>query len=165
MMFYGATTFCEDIRRESGGSLTLVGVRRKALIVDAWPFTLPKFCFSIACSAPLEDDERLRDMEFQIFFPGDGPLEPSLRLSPEGGSHPAVRDPLLAKWYDLQLDGPRRVQITMDMEIGGFVVKEEGKIRVRGLLKSGETLHLGGLLVVHRDSVPKGRNPDSGRST
>lgn len=46
------TLFCDDIRHEINGKLSYIGVYADALLVPAFPATLPKLCVSIKIVSP-----------------------------------------------------------------------------------------------------------------
>lgn len=46
--------FCDDIRHELGGKLTLVGVYSGSLLVQAFPSVLPKLCLVLKVFTPIE---------------------------------------------------------------------------------------------------------------
>ena len=52
------TLFCDDIRHETSGKLTLVGVYTDALIVPELPVTLPRLCLVARLIAPLAQPPR-----------------------------------------------------------------------------------------------------------
>ena len=52
------TLFCDDIRHETSGKLTLVGVYSDALIVPELPATLPRLCLVARLIAPLAQPPR-----------------------------------------------------------------------------------------------------------
>jgi hypothetical protein len=68
------TLFCDDIRHEIGGKLSLIGVYSAVLLVREFPVTLPKLCLSIKLVTPadspiqtltlrvLRDDETLQEL-------------------------------------------------------------------------------------------------------
>jgi hypothetical protein len=47
--------FCDDIRREEGNKLTYVGVYAGKLGVPAFPALLPRLCFVLSMTVPLDD--------------------------------------------------------------------------------------------------------------
>lgn len=70
------TLFCDDIRHEMNGKLSYIGVYSGALLVPAFPATLPKLCVSVTIVTPvneplrsltlrvLKDDETLQEIVF-----------------------------------------------------------------------------------------------------
>lgn len=58
MTRYAHATYCDDIRQELGGKLTLVGVYSGSLLVPSFPVTLPKLCLVLqivtAADSPLK---------------------------------------------------------------------------------------------------------------
>ncbi|MDU9399028.1 DUF6941 family protein [Pseudomonas sp. zfem003] len=49
---FATSLFCDDIRQEVNGKLSLIGVYQGVLYVSAFPATLPKICFIIHIHSP-----------------------------------------------------------------------------------------------------------------
>ncbi|MCB1821140.1 MAG: hypothetical protein KDI73_06110 [Candidatus Competibacteraceae bacterium] len=58
------TLFCDDIRHEINGKLSYIGVYSGALLVPAFPATLPKLCVSVKVVTPA--DEPLRSLTLRV---------------------------------------------------------------------------------------------------
>jgi hypothetical protein len=60
----GFTIFCDDIRRELGGKITLVGIYRAEMLIQGkLPIVLPKLGIAILLQTPVERPlQRLRLM-------------------------------------------------------------------------------------------------------
>jgi len=79
---YGTTIFCDDIRLEASGKVTLVGVYIGDLIVlGTLPTTLPKFAMRILYTE--RPQESTDPVELRIFFPGDDDATPSIKATLE----------------------------------------------------------------------------------
>ncbi|MCK9539845.1 DUF6941 family protein [Dokdonella sp.] len=50
---YAHAIFCDDIRHEDGGKLTLVGVYRNQMLLQAVPVILPRLCAVVDVVTPL----------------------------------------------------------------------------------------------------------------
>ncbi len=51
---YLETLFCDDIRHETGGKLSFIGVYSGELLVPAFPVALPKLCLFVNIVTPAE---------------------------------------------------------------------------------------------------------------
>ncbi len=49
------TIFCDDIRHETSGKLTLVGVYSDSLVVSTLPVTLPRLCLVARLLSPMNE--------------------------------------------------------------------------------------------------------------
>lgn len=148
---YGFTLFCDDIRQEVDGKLTYIGVYSADMVVHVpFPVTLPKFAFGIT----FLQHKRIFDpnIGLRIFLPGDLPNEASIQgnLSEKAeGSigagldaqerlrHPSVRrDP----------EDEQVVVLHANAILGGLIIKEPGKIRVRAV-RGEDMIRLGSLRI------------------
>lgn len=59
------TIFCDDIRHETSGKLTLVGVYSDSLVVSTLPATLPRLCLVARLLSPR--NEALSAVKLRIF--------------------------------------------------------------------------------------------------
>jgi len=67
---WGTTVFCDDIRAEIGGKITLVGIYSSDLVVHGpFPYTMPKFAFWINYFET--PGAMTGDGKFFISLPGD----------------------------------------------------------------------------------------------
>lgn len=48
------TVFCEDVRQEIGGKITLVGVFNSVCVINSFPVTLPKIAVMLQVIGPME---------------------------------------------------------------------------------------------------------------
>lgn len=123
--------YCDDIRREEGQKLSLMGVYGSELIAPSFPLRLPKFCLAIRLVLP--SDEDVDDLRI-LLYKGDEEIA-SLRPDPE----------LLAKADDAANNGPRRDSsssvreeapvpmktIQVHAVLSPFLIEDETTIRVR----------------------------------
>ncbi len=59
------TLFCDDIRHEMGGKISLIGVYSSGLFVDALPALLSKLCLSVKAVTPA--DQPFRSLTLRVF--------------------------------------------------------------------------------------------------
>jgi len=135
---WGTTIFCEDIRAEIGGKITLVGIYTGELISQLpFPLVLPKFAlwinyFEVPGSSS-------GDGKLYISLPGDP--KPSIesdipmdQFRSQAGHKADTDDPEVDLWN----------RLLMPIVITPLVLKEPGRILVR--LHFGETvIRLGAL--------------------
>jgi hypothetical protein len=150
---YAHSTFCDDIRHELGGKLTLVGIYAGDLLVPAFPCVLPKLCLVLniltSRSQPfqrlkiriLKDEETLAEGELQMqdltavvagAIPDDGESEETNQWL--GMTAHFVFSPL-------KLDGPEVIRVRVETE--------DGEMRAAGLriaqMQAISLAELGGL--------------------
>lgn len=135
----GYTIFCDDIRSESGGKITLVGIYRQTIFVHGeFPFTLPKFGLSVAYFESYDDLPS--EAALQIFLPGDADDSPSIisELKFAEGAKIAIPPP--------EGETTKLLGLHADLVLAPLVLKSEGTIRVR-ILKNQKPIKLGQLYV------------------
>ena len=66
MTRYVHATYCDDIRQEVGGKLTLVGVYNGSLLVPSFPVVLPKLCLALQVVTAVS--EPLKDLTFRVLM-------------------------------------------------------------------------------------------------
>jgi hypothetical protein len=136
------TIFCDDIRQEIGGKLSLIGIYSGALFVPAFPATLPKLCLLVKVLTPaddplrvlklriLKDDEVLQEVslnEEQLVAASDSSEDLTEEQREEHkqkkDEHVQVTQLLLA-FSPLQLDGPCVLKVRVQTE-----ATEDGELR------------------------------------
>ncbi len=137
---YGYTLFCDDLRREEGGKITLVGLYGAEMIIfGSFPVGLPKLALVVTfVERPGESDEPL---ELVIYFPGDPddapthrfPIKPDIldgfrKQSPE----PDAEDPILT--------------LRLDVLLSPALIKQEGHMKVR-IIRGNTEIRMGALRV------------------
>jgi len=65
MMPLLSTTYCDDIRQEIGGKLSLMGVYNGVMFVQQFPVTLPKFW--VVANYVVSRDEPPKSLKFRVF--------------------------------------------------------------------------------------------------
>ena len=66
MTRYVHATYCDDMRQEVGGKLTLVGVYNGSLLVPSFPVVLPKLCLALQVVTAVS--EPLKDLTFRVLM-------------------------------------------------------------------------------------------------
>jgi hypothetical protein len=128
---YGITIFCDDIRFEQQGTLSLVGCYGADLnVFPEFPVPLPKFCFFIQLRIPAAA-KYYKTLKIVIYLPGDEEGRPTfvqeLPNPPEesvGAPSGPVKD-----------DGAQPIlAINYPIIMTPFLLRKEGQIKVRALL-------------------------------
>lgn len=57
-----STIYCDDIRQEVGGKLSLIGVYNGVLLVPQFPVTLPKLWIMATCVMPIDQSPKTLKM-------------------------------------------------------------------------------------------------------
>ncbi len=65
---YAHAIYCDDIRQELGGKITLVGIYTGKCLIQTIPGILPKLCISISMAAPKTDP--FRSIQVSAVFAG-----------------------------------------------------------------------------------------------
>ncbi|WP_192215323.1 DUF6941 family protein [Methylobacterium bullatum] len=121
---HGIALFCEDIRNEVGGSISLIGVYQSDLVVPALPMILPKFAIAITVvTNPLPGD--IQRIKLEVFFPGDGE-RPSIDINREVSTKDAVTN---KKSPDP--DVPPHMKLLQNIFMSPIEISQEGFIKVR----------------------------------
>jgi hypothetical protein len=149
----GRTIFCDDIRDETWGKYSLMGIYDGQMsVLTGIPVTLPKFCFLIHYVEPMEIAKaRKGDMEIQIYFPWDDANSPAI-------VYPVPFESTVKNLPRQQLDDditPVFV-VKLPVMLAGFEIKQPGLIRVRATL-DGEIIKLGALEIIDQ-RVPSAEN-------
>jgi hypothetical protein len=136
----GHTVFCDDIRFEVGGKVSLIGVYQAVMFVQGeFPITLPKFGLSVryiekigACS----DEVKLR-----VFLPGDAEDAPTIDgvIPMEEIRQAAAEDRLVSTVGNEDARPPvEYVHVGSNILISPLVLKQPGVIRVRAFCGDNE---------------------------
>jgi hypothetical protein len=148
---FGYTLFCDDIRQEIGGKVTLVGLYSSDLIVFSdLPVTLPKIALSVSYFEVRGESEE--SLELRVYLPGDSDDTPTLRST--------IADELLDKLRKLDIpadvlaENPR-VGLNLHIGFSPITLTQEGWIRVR-MIRGQDEIRIGSLRI---RSYPPTRNP------
>ena len=127
------TLFCDDIREEHMGMITLVGVYPNNVNVPSFPFVLPKL--GIYTRILIDVNDALRKITIHISAP-DGKIELSTEIDEESiaKSQMAAKD-----------KGSPIVGIMAHAIAAPFVVKEAGQIKLIVNIEGVE--YIGGVLI------------------
>jgi len=130
---FGNTVFCDDIREEVGGKVSLIGAYMGGMNVHSpFPATVVKFAFAI--SLWQRHTRYRRNISFRVYLPGDEDETPSIESQLEAPPIPeeATHTPF--------------VVIRANLSLTGMVIKEAGPIRVRAFM-DGVLYPIGSLMV------------------
>lgn len=122
---YGWTIFCDDIREEVGGKSSFMGVYQGILILNSvFPVAMPKFAMSVNYRI-FHGDTRLDDIDLKVFLPGDDEANASF----------STMIPVSELFADFETPIPDEgsfAQISFGIILSPMILKEAGKIKVRG---------------------------------
>lgn len=151
----GYTIFCEDIRREIGGTFSLIGCLRGAIFWEGeFPFTLAKLSFAVTLTTPIAKPFE-GPIELRIFMPDDREDEPAFVVGV------AVPPPVSFSQPEEPPDGGDKLQsLDMQFVMSPVEIKKAGLIRVRAVV-AGETIRAGTLAVLRREPA----SPAAGEAT
>jgi hypothetical protein len=137
----GYTVFCDDIRQEIGGKLTLVGVYSGEMTVfGTLPATLPKLALYIRYMERVGESNE--PLELRIYKPGDPYDSPTLRVP--------ISEQMLEKFRSMnnppdELDDPLAV-LSLHLAVQPIEFRQEGVLRVR-MIRGENEIKLGGLRI------------------
>jgi hypothetical protein len=141
---FGVTTFCDDIRHEVGGLVSLIGVYREVMILQgvSFPVTLRKFALYVKYIEPLE--LVIAPIDLRVFLPGDPDDTPSVRHTWK----PKPEADLLSGPDFEPGEEKTRVRILVtELAFSPLVLQQAGRIKVRAVRPDGATAYLGQLFV------------------
>jgi hypothetical protein len=136
----GYTIFCDDIRREVGGKMTLVGIYRSEMVIHAdLPIVLPKLGLAILVQSPI--DRPLDRLKLLIYMPGDTE-SPSVTAE-------LVAPQAFLRFRETAEDKDAWITLNTELVLSPVEVKQEGYIRAR-VETEGEIIRIGSLRVRKR---------------
>ena len=146
---FGRTIFCDDIRQEIGGKISLIGVYAGGIFVlGDPPYTIPKFCMLVEYMEGLNANSP--PISLQVFLPGDLDQEPSLKFDLPTPPNEIPIDPFLGTEAHIG----NRIPIIL----APLVIPSEGRIKVR--MKRGvDYVALGSLVIRTAQSIDENGNP------
>jgi hypothetical protein len=134
---HGYTIFCDDVRQEIGGKISLIGIYSSNLIVHSeFPVTLPKFVMAVSYIEPREFAAS-ENLIIRAYLPGDNEDHPSAQ---------AEVSITKAKEENGQVQPDHLVNIRAFIMLSPMTIKETGKIKVRAI-RNNETIKLGTLRI------------------
>lgn len=122
--------YCDDIRHEVGGKVSLIGIYFNVLFVREFPVSLPKLCFFARLISPL--DHPIRSLTLRIFKDDDLLKEFSI-----DDDLLSIDAPSLEESPDENLADHATVH-QFNVVISPIVLEEPGKIRVHAQTEEGE---------------------------
>jgi hypothetical protein len=145
---YGFTVFCEDIRREIHGGVSLIGVVSGAISVSGqFPVNIPKFSFAVALlqRRPVFNP----NVRVWIFLPGDDDQNASIQTAlaePQPGATVAA----LNATTPIKEKDQAYATLNGHLTFAPLTLKTEGVIKVRAII--GEKIYRLGALFVSQQS-------------
>jgi hypothetical protein len=151
---FGDTVFCDDIREEVNGKISLIGCYAGSLrFLGPFPAVQPRL--GIASFVQLPTDEEIPALKFLVYFPGDKEDAPFVHENIELSEN--FRKPLPpSPPPDGMPDLVRRKLLRRQLLLGPIEFKSGGIIRVR-LLYGDKRVSLGALeitAVPREDATP-----------
>ena len=133
MTRYVHATYCDDIRQEVGGKITLVGIYPGQCLVPSLPCTLPKLCVVMNFSATRADP--ITTITAIGSFAGNEVFNMSL--------DPSQVSQIMAQSFEQRPDGKNMMLMLMGV-IAPFNVPNAGKLTL-SITANGEELFCEGL--------------------
>jgi hypothetical protein len=146
----GHVTFCDDIRHEVSGKMTLVGVYQGQILVNGdLPAIIPQICavITLRLSPP---SKPLRPI-IKIFRSDQD--EPLFSLETEISAAPSV--PTIVPLPGADPDGVNFLQMGITAQIQGFAISEPCTLKVRAFIGDDE-IRLGTLQILVGPQQPAG---------
>jgi hypothetical protein len=140
---WGFSLFCDDIRQEVGGKISVMGIYQNDMILSPGvplPAALAKF--GVLIKYYEIKDVFTDDVTFRVFLPGDPSDAPSVVL-PFQRAAMTAQVPLP---YTLEEDQEHVFNITFPLVMAPLQIKQEGYIKVRAICGTVKT-NLGSLMV------------------
>jgi hypothetical protein len=143
---FGYTIFCDDIRQETGGLVSLVGVYRARMFVHGtFPIAIPKFGFAISY---FQRRELVLPgpVRIQIALPGDADEKPSIETEiPADTAEKALAEAL--QFATSVGTEPNFASVHANFTLAPLLFNCPGLIRVRAV-RGDELVRLGSLRVL-----------------
>jgi hypothetical protein len=139
------TIVCDDVRRETGGKLSYMGIYSGSVVVAGFPAKLAKLCFVL--NLRVDATEPPKKVVFRVMR-GDSVLVAG-ELSPEQLA--TVQSQMIATARDATFEQPH-FTFTMVCEIAPFELSEPCKLKMCADTDQGEVR--GGTLPVIQGSGP-----------
>jgi hypothetical protein len=149
---HGTAIFCDDVRYEVNGKISLIGIYGPDLVVlGELPTVLPLFWISVFALFPPE--KPVGGVQVLVYLPGDTDEKPSIAVDlpwsfepSDVAEKPPHADALASLYFRHQLALPR------------LQLKEAGFIRVR-LIHGEQRIRVGALRISRKDPDPANRPP------
>lgn len=141
----GIAIFCDDIREEIGGKVSLIGCYADDMqfINAAFPIGVPKLGIHVIARLP---PQPIPPLQLLVYFPGDNELPTTkIEIPPIPGEEAAAGPP--------EHDLIRQPQLRFSVGIMPVLFKEPGFVRVR-LMYGEQCVRLGALKISSVSSAP-----------
>lgn len=136
---WGFSLFCDDLRLEVGGKVSVVGLyQHDYLFEGSFPHLAPKLCILIMYYEIARAISS--DIEIRIHMPGSDTPASSIKLLRK--ELPAANAPAPP---DLEPGQEALFHLRVPVTLSPLVVEQEGRIKVRAHYDDGTILHLGTL--------------------
>jgi hypothetical protein len=156
---WGFSLFCDDVRFELGGKMSIMGIYQADMIFAAqqtFPIILPKF--GIFVKYYEMQDTMTNDILVRVFLPSDPKDAPSVTLPFNRTLLAATTPP---RRYELEPDQERVFNLTYPIVFSPLVIKQEGFVKVRAVC--GEKItNLGSLMIRRAHADENIQLPDFG---
>lgn len=139
----GHTVFCDDIRHEIGGKLSLMGIYDREIIVRKLPITLPKFCMVVTIN---EKVSSVGQRKIKVIFESDDFEEENEKVLLE--MEYQVPDDVVAEETEEFVMRSNRLELVA----APYKLEHPGKIKVR-MYQDGDEIRLGAIMV-KLDQIP-----------
>jgi hypothetical protein len=133
------TIFCDDVRQETTGKLSFVGVYLNTMVVPSFPIQLPKFCLVMTVRTP--ERQPFKDLVFKVL------LDDSVLVE-----LPIPETALQQNIERAQTDDERFLIFTAVTQIAPLQLAASSVIRARAFADSTELK--GGALRVEQGPIP-----------
>jgi len=145
--YYGATIFCDDVRQEVGGKVTLVGMYMDRMFVHGdFPFLLPKFAMYINCIQRQRVAKPIT--KFVIFLPGDEDDKPSIEVL----HAPDQMVSLLAE-DENKMPEHGIIKAHASIMLSPVVFQAPGEVKVRAIIQNDQMIRCGVLPIERHPSA------------
>ncbi len=157
---FGFTVFCDDIRNETGGKQSYIGVYSGRLLIHGdFPFTLPKFGFAITYVQ--RKDVFQPKVQLHIYLPGDADDTPTMvsEVGEDAGLAGAAAARAEAEILK-QTDQTRFISMRANFTIAPLVIAQAGNIKVRAV-RGDELIRMGSLQIMKAPEQPLDTPPNN----
>jgi hypothetical protein len=141
---WGFSLFCDDLRAEVGGKVSVMGLYQSDFIFSgSLPYISPKLVILIMYYELA--DAATQSLEFLVFLPESDPENPIIKMPIDRSKMVVVVAPPTAPALG---ENPERIShLRIPIVLSPFLVQKEGRIRVRAHYGNGSVLKLGSLHV------------------
>ena len=152
MVPFGIAIFCDDIREEIGGKISLMGIygHDMQFLGASFPLLIPKLCINIVARLPA--DRPVPQMKFLVYFPGDAEDTPTMSMDFSVPEELQRFEPQADKRPPPFPDAETVHVLRQHVVVSSIVIQHEGFIRAR--MMYGEKRIRLGALKVHSGTPP-----------